>query len=205
MVCDWTLLPKSHDVLEKYLTWIQDGILFLLMALRWWQLSPEALFVHCLPVLFFFFLNTIFRKAPREFPEIWHKCPHVFKDELIRCWCWSWKLVFLVMVWALISLKCLKWWGEIWHDFILFFKNLTKGDTTFSHLVRYWVPDDYVDWLLFGLVLKMCVRHPHLRFAASPHQILFAKHAHATRTRNFSLVWVFFWPNSRITPSLFYL
>lgn len=118
------------------------------------------------PLFFLIFLNTIFRKAPREFPQIWHKCPHVFKDELIRCWCWAWKLV----CWS----WCENWFhSSVWNDEERYdtIKNLTKGDTTFSHLVRYCVAGDHVDWFLFGLVLKMCVRHPHLRFAACPHQI----------------------------------
>lgn len=114
------------------------------MALRWWQLSPEALFVHCLPVLFFFliFLNTIFRKALREFLQIWHKCPHVFKDELIRCWCWAWKLV----CWS----WCENWFhssvlnDEERYDMILFF--LKKPDKrwhdflTFGPILCCWRP-----------------------------------------------------------------
>lgn len=90
----WTRLPTSHIVLAKCLTWIQDGILFLLMALRWWQLSPAAMFVHCLPVPVPPPRSTppppthehYFQEALREFLEIWHKYPHVFKDGRTRRW-----------------------------------------------------------------------------------------------------------------------
>lgn len=183
----------------------------------WWLCADDSCRQrHCLCIVclssFFYFPEHYFQESPEGVSGNLAQMSTRIQGWTNKMLVLSLKTCFSVMAWELISLKCLKWWGEIWHD-LIFFKSLTRwhGFLTFSPIPSCW---RLYQLTLVRVGVENVCEASTFTFCRLPTTDFIcqacARNTYKKFLSCFLLVYFLFvlvnaWPNSRITSCQFYL